>query len=476
MPPKLDLARNAQINPIYESMRQGTLRIDIEEVQVVKDSEASDPIKIPAWVSMESDRLCLNLRGIPKQADFEEAISQFGRLQGPTISVRSSDCFQVRAKTEAGIPIMLEGVSPMTGRGRFSYSHAGGSRSHEKIRFYRISFPAAGMDALNSEEHREHLYRACGKPSGTEDTHAKRTPKDEFYAILPDVELRIINGGTETETKHPFFGKLHSSHSDCFTGEVAGCEFCLEKHEAGMRIDFHCPVGQSTPEEARAKFDGLLQAIALIHGCNPWPDYFCHRRDHQVIERWMLPRANLQSQPLRPLSDGDLFVYSSDKGEKLFLAAASFFAKPSVDASRFNKALWLMREACRGDTPQEISVLTLCSVFDGLIKPHRGRKPSGKMNGKLLKQYRWIDPIKSKLGMDFDFFEPAIEYWDTYRNPLAHGFGFDQALPEDKLDILDAYGYLFGAIYRVMAHQIGFTECLPQSMLGSQSVERSEEE
>lgn len=468
MKTKFDIIRDGSINPLYQMMRDGSLRIDMEDVYVVRETGNVGPLRVPAWISMVQDRLYLNLRGVPQQADFKEAISHFGRLQGKSVTVRASDCFEVRAQTEKGVPILLEGVTPVIGRGSSHYSHAGGSRSHERIDFQRVAFPAGGMDAMNSEGHRQHLRQAIGKESEVDEAPTKRIPKDEFYAILPDVEQRIFNGGTETETKHPFFGKLSSSNTDCLTGQVNGGEFCLEKHDTGMLIHFHCPVEGSTQEKARSKLDGLLQAIAFIHGCNPWPDYFCHRRDRRVVERWINPRAQLQREPLRPLSDGDLISYSSGKGEKLFLAAARFFAQASEDASRFNKALWLMREACREGTPQEISVLTLCSVFDGIIKPHRGKKKEGDD----LRQYRWINPIESKLGMAFDFFEPAIEYWDIYRNPLAHGFGFDEAPSEDQLEILDAYAFLFGAIYQVMARQMGFKESMPQSMFGSKPTKK----
>lgn len=460
MKTKFDITRDGEIDPLYQMIRDGLLRIDLEDVHVVRETGDVGPLRIPAWISMEEDRLYLNLRGIPKQSDFEEAISHFGRLQGKNVTVRASDCFQVRAKTEAGIPIVLEGVTPVIGRGSFHYSHVGGSRSHERIDFQQIAFPAAGMDALNSEEHRKYLRQVCKNEAEADQPATKPISEDEFYAILPDVEQRIFNGGTQTLTTHPYHGELPSLRTDCFTGELNGGEFCLEKHDAGILINYDSPVGDSTPEEARANFDGLLQAIAFTHGCNPWPDYFSHRRDHKVIERWMQPRSRLQSQPMRPLPDGELRSHSSGKGEKLFLAAACFFAKPSAEASRFNKALWLLREACREGTPKEISVLTLCSVFDGLIKPLRGKKPDGKLKGAKLRQYRWIDPIESKLEIPFQEVEQAVHYWDKYRNPLAHGF--EEANADDRAEILDAYAQLFGAVYRVMARQMGFSDSIAQ--------------
>ena len=330
------LARDAQINPIYQSMRGDSLRIDIEDATVVKESNYVGQIRIPAWISQEQDHLYLNLRGIPKQAAFEEAISQFGRLQGKSATIKASDCFQVRAQTEAGIPVLLEGVSPVTGRGISSYSQVGGRRCHEQIDFSRISFPTAGMDAQNAEELMSHLHEVGDKDPEAGEVTTQPVMKDEFYAVLPDVEQRIFNGGTESETNHPFHGEQFAFRTDCFTGDLHGGEFCLEKHDAGMLIDLRCPAGNAATEEARAKFDGILQAIAFIHGCNPWPDYFCHRRDNQVIERWVHPRSQLQKNSLRPLLERDLNSQISTKGEKLFLAAANFFANPTKEASKFN--------------------------------------------------------------------------------------------------------------------------------------------
>ena len=140
---ELNITQDRQIEPIYNSMREGSLRIEIEQVQVIMGSKPSVSILIPAWISVENDQLYLNLRGTPKQADYEEAISHFSRLKGEGVKVKASDYFQVRAKTEQGIPITLEGVSPVIGRGNFTNSDVGGSRSHERIKFSRISFPAA---------------------------------------------------------------------------------------------------------------------------------------------------------------------------------------------------------------------------------------------------------------------------------------------------------------------------------------------
>ena len=422
---------------------------------------------------MEQGQFYLNLRGIPQQADFEAAIKHFERLAGRSVSVTSSDYFNVRAQTERGIPILLEGVTPVIGLSGSHFSHVGARRSHEKVSFNRISFPAAGMDALNTAEHSKYLHQACGTEPELGNAESERIAEDVFYAVLPGVEQRIFNGGTKTITKHPHHGELSTDQADCFTGSVSGGKFCLEKNDARILIDFHCPVGNSTAEEARAKFDGMLQAIAFLHGCNPWPDYFCHRRDHRVVERWLHPRSKLQSNPMKPLPYGDLKSCVSGTGEALFLAAASFFAKPSEEASRFSKALWLLRESCRADTPKEISVLTLCSVFEGLIKPHRGKKPCGKLKGEQLKQFRWVDPIESKLGISFETMEKALGYWDAYRNPLAHGF--DEPSAVDRCEILDAYAYLFGAVYQVMASQIGFSDSIPQSLFGSKPVESQEQ-
>lgn len=137
MKTKFDNTRDGSIDPLYQMMRDGSLRIDIEDVHVVRETGDVGPLRVPAWISMEQDRLYLNLRGVPKQADFEEAISHFGRLQGKSVTIRASDCFQVRAKTEAGIPIVLEGVRPVIGRGNFHYSLVGSSRSQERIDFQR---------------------------------------------------------------------------------------------------------------------------------------------------------------------------------------------------------------------------------------------------------------------------------------------------------------------------------------------------
>ena len=144
------------------------------------------------------------------------------------------------------------------------------------------------------------------------------------------------------------------------------------------------------------------------------------------------------------------------------MTAARFFSGNSERVSQFRQALWLLRESSQDGTPKEVSVLTLCSVFDGLVDPFRNRSPIGKSCGesnrgrkRRLREQRWITPIEKGLGMPFEWFEPAIDSWDKFRNPLAHGF--NQAEMRSTTELIDAYSRLFGAVYMLMARQMGFS-------------------
>jgi len=304
---------SATLDEAYNDLRSNSLRIDLSDLILHQKGQENTLINLAAWITVESDDLQLHLRGVSDDEEFRKAKALFQKENKGVVRVTRSDHLQIEARCHTGNLVILDGVMPVSGHGSTNMSSGQPSISRMRIRFDRLVFPPEGFDDLQGEE-LSNLLKETNSPKGdrptSNETNApSRNPHDELFAILPGVEQQIFNCGTKQETKHPFHGSLPSSHTDCFTGNLNEGKFCLEKHEQGILVNFRRPIGVSSQTSARATFDGILQAIGFLHGCNPWPDYFCHRRDHRIVERWLKPRPKLGKDPLLPLSHRDLLSY-----------------------------------------------------------------------------------------------------------------------------------------------------------------------
>lgn len=458
--------RDSKTEAIYAAIRDGKLLLDITHVEVVDNASTTTQLNLPAWISVENNRLFVSVRGDQYDPSYQVAKALFQHTGERVIQFRGSHHLEIKARVENGFRVVLKGVCPVPGR-----TSAINTVETLKVAFEWLHFPAEGWDALNGSGKLKTLEQYIPRASDeSEPAHVEpRVFKNHFFAILPDVEQLIFNAGTKNTLLHPFHGEKPSSATDCFLGMHGGGEFCLEKRNGDIVVDYRRPVGTGSCEDAARQFQGLLQAIGFMHGCHPWPDYFCHTRDSQILERWITYSEPIQRQPLQPLSVSRLRYPKSVDAHGLLLASAAFFSRDTEESKAYQKALWLMREACRRGIAAQLSVLALCSLLEGLVKPYRGQKPDSRMKGDELEKFQWRDPIEQKLLLPWEWFSPAIESFKAFRNAFAHGFDIE---PEagDRHDIVDAYSRLSSAIYLIMARRMGYSGKMELSMLEDMKI------
>jgi hypothetical protein len=380
-------------------------------------------------------------------------------VASPNRSIASpADAYEILGRAENGTLVRLTGVRPFP-----STKHFGSGATHYETSFDQLHFPAEGADALDTNQHLQRIH-AVTRPAGSESAAPARQgePEEELLAIIPGVELHILQPGTETRVRHPLLGESVHLQSNCFLGDLLGGKFCLEDQERELLVHFRRPVaaGVNAPS-ARAVFDGVLAALGYTHGCHPWPTYLEHRSDMKVVERWIRPYANRSTRVQLPIQAGRL---ATGDGENLFQAAAAFFSGTMEEAEIFRRALWLMREASRRDMAFEIRLITLCSIFEGLM--HMLTDSQLKSDEReLVRSQRWPLLI-GRLALPWDqVFAKAFESWQFYRHPLAHGF--QRPSNETNTTVFYAYSRLAAAIHILMAKRMGFIGRLDASPLES---------
>jgi hypothetical protein len=341
-----------------------------------------------------------------------------------------------------------------------SFINASARSNIHSFGFQRIHFPPAGADSLNTDELLDQLHEAHKKvnPTVTEPRKPRKgEPEDEHFAIIPGVKLLIRPDKIVSNVTHPFLGESNSFAYNCFQGEIGAGQFCLQDKEGDLLVYFNRPTktGVTSGISSVSIFEGILKAVGFTHDVHPWPYYRQFRVDHRIQTRWVKPPPMCMTDGLLPMLEGRLRQASDSRS--LFIKAAEFFAAGDEQSEIFDRALWLLHASNPHGMVFELRVLTLCSILEGLVKPHAGGNLGSNSDA-------WKKGIE-KLGLDWDgWFEKVYQSWKDYRNKLAHGF---DVLPSaaNPIDIMNVYSRIFAAIYIIMARQMGFAGKLESSML-----------
>jgi len=452
--------RDSKSDYIYRLLKDESLRLDLWDVKLITKSGEEIPINLPTWISVNKDHFYLHLRRIRGEEVHKNLGSLLGWPEEGFSYVGFDDHPQISARTENNASVVLEAVSPNP------------EEMHEtdsviKIycyRFWRLHITPEGLSTLNYEQKQEY-FRQRRLARGDEETdqpEEKHEAEDYFFAILPNVDLMIFSDRTRNVLTHPFRGEIPSAKPNCFIGKAMGGRYCLEQVGDDIHVDFVCPVGSDTVEEASAKFDGILQTIGFIHGCHPWPCFYSHSRDCRISNEWIWPRSPIQRDVLRPLGHHKLLTHENMNALDLFPKSAAFFASHTDESKTIVNALWLMRESCHKGIAKEISMLTMCSIFEGMVKPYVKKNPCEKIPKKDKTQRLWIEPIANGYQLPFEWFTPAVESFVEVRNHLAHGFDFGPG-KRQTFRILDTYSRLSGAIYMLILRKMGYTGTIQTS-------------
>jgi len=385
-----------------------------------------------------------------------------------------ADYFHLLAVTEDGVRIEIDDLSPFpssTSRSDRPTSYSTG--------FFSLKLPATGFETWDSGRLIAHLKSLNPKQASQADDTKPRDKFESLFAIIPDVKLLMVSGGTKTITTHPLLGETSNSLSNCLVGDIHSGKFCVEAKDGDLWVYYQRVLNhdQGTGPAAEKIFAGVLSAIGFTHGCHPWPFYYQHVRDHIVVERWARCCPDCARDALLPIESRRMFL--SEDAQDLFRKACLFFSTDSEDAALTIRALWLMRASHRDSMPFEIRLITLCSVFEGMIhrleeklltedeRYEKERLPDGGRKGKP-RRGKW-KLIVERLQLPWEnVFGPAYQSWEFYRHPLSHGF--QERSDEAPETLFDAYSRITAAIYILMAKAMGYSGEMASSALEDKRV------
>jgi hypothetical protein len=464
---------SAEIKKLVQTVRTEGCRLELDQLVFHTPSEGNTSVALPAAIEVVEGELYFDLR-IPSGTQFPASLEPLIGIErnGPQI-VTAADCYRITARTADGVAVELENVHPSP-----SVTTSATHFRRCRIGFSRLGLPAEGIDAMDATQIRA-MLDALTVPNSPTSAPAQtgeavmNVPEEDLFARVPHVDLRILNNGTETTVGHPFLGNLSSSKANCFIGQVDGGEFCLHKDEAGdLCVYYRRPIGLVGARYTTSHvFNGILTAIGYTHGCHPWACYHEHRSHYRVIERWIKSRDDCQRHGLCPMDNGRL-SHSPD-AQRLFIAAAEFFAADSATAQRHSRAQWLLREANPRHLAKEIQLMTLSILFEGLLRDLEVRylTPAEREHperGGLVRREKWRQALE-RYGLPWtDAFERVYESWDFYRSPLAHGF--QQRTNDNAGTMFNAYSRLTAAIHILLAREAGYVGPVAKSILESDEM------
>ncbi len=232
-----------------------------------------------------------------------------------------------------------------------------------------------------------------------------------------------------------------------------------------------------SPDAGKEIFEAVLNAVGFINGCHPWPSYYDYQRDHVILARWVRFAAQCASDVLLPVdtrTDG-----FSNASVAMFESVANLLASGGNEAALFTRSLWLIREGKSKGMPFEITLLTLCSVLEGLVTELSLTHLTAEDRGRLKSMAERCDKCRElpdddrretrkekwrmladRIGVPWDsVLEPSFDLWNQYRHPLAHGF---RRMKRSTVETdFTAYSRLTGAVYALMVATAGY--CGPVS-------------
>ncbi len=458
------------ISDLADEIRKGTLAVDLDSVTVTPPNGDAITLPFPVEVTLGEDDLTCLIRVRDKSQVPLELLPMFEGHMGGTQIMGVETCYRISGSSPEGTMLELENVWP---RAVQTNTTMGAGSTHH-FHFNRINLLAKGWDAQNYDDIQRQLESvSTGLKPELSETKRKEPANEELFAILPGAELLIRPHGTTSETIHPFLGKTTSSKSNCFQGEILGGTFCLEERDGDLLVFYWREISLASDSlTARQIFSGILEAIGFTHGCQPWPFYLEHRCDYRVVERWVTKCRSSQRSALLPMSKARLH-FESD-AQQLFCKAAEFFARKDEKAKVFTRALWLLREGTRDGMPNEIRLITLCSLLEGLIHRLEDRFFTKDERKKIVRREKW-KTIMERLSLPWDAaFSAVYESWDFYRHPLAHGF--QEKTGDNVVSSMQAYSRMTAAIYILMAQEIGFRGTMERSVFeGNGEVDLSKQ-
>jgi len=311
--------------------------------------------------------------------------------------------------------------------------------------------------------------------------------KVTFHAVLPDFKLIECNEGTETTIKNVFLGESSHSSLDTFQGEMSGWKYGLIQREGDLLVHFLSkPEHQSLGDaHDRGLFHAFLTALAFMHAQHAWPFSVEHRRDGKLLTNYIQLNKNITHSPHAPFSEALAFNNRTKNLTWSFGAALEsaykFFSSDSRLAREVETVLFIFREATGRGIPKRIALLSLCSLFESLVRAVHEEEIAPKSAdanaefqrvkkevcenllkkgqpayGRLAAILKPAEPVNNRMRYDAvieylglkpsAYWQELYGLWSKFRNPISHRMAKEDKSEDSIKDELIAESRIAGAI------------------------------
>ncbi|MEY3894655.1 MAG: hypothetical protein RLZZ214_174 [Verrucomicrobiota bacterium] len=229
----------------------------------------------------------------------------------------------------------------------------------------KIILPPSTSDSQTHDEIREMLNRINPHlPPILPDKGADaKKPRFTHIAVFANTKLQFFNKGVEWTESHPFWGERSGSREATWDGVALGGTFSLKQAGDHLEVGFRHEGGDD--EDARCRFDALIQAVAYTHAIFPWPTFLQRRRDWGVMEQSLKVVSQVQGE-MFPLRDYDGFASPNSPTDLISSVADLFLNLPAGKNEDLKQAMWVFRGADSSAAPSPLQMAMICSVIEGL--------------------------------------------------------------------------------------------------------------
>ena len=155
---------------------------------------------------------------------------------------------------------------------------------------------------------------------------------------------------------------------------MLGWDYGLVEREGDLHVHFLSkPEHQSLGEEHDWQlFHALLQAVAFTHARHAWPFSVEYRRDGKLLAERIQLNDGVANSPHTPFTErlafNNLTQSAPWKFEKALQDAFEFFSCDTKLGRESENLLFILREATNRGVPKRISLLSLCSLLESLVR------------------------------------------------------------------------------------------------------------
>lgn len=362
----------------------------------------------------------------------------------------------------------------------------------------KIVIPPSAYDSQTHDEIREKLNKLNPhRPPVPPDENAEtKQPSFEHIAIFSNTKLQFINQEAKWTESHPFWGERSGTKMATWDGAALEGSFSLKQVGENLEVGFKHEGG--TDDEARLRFDALLQAVAYTHAIQPWPSYLQRRCDWRVTEQ--VVRVIRQEQgSMVPLRKRDGFMTPGDPTKLIATVAELFRGLPDDKSSDLKQSMWVFRGADSDAAPTPLQMAMICSVIEGLRSElFEKQLPPDAFTEVRDETLRWIKELEEgstceeRTGMikrlkrmieNWNYQDRRVEWDDAFlrlfpgrsewvadmfklfnkhRHGPAHG-NYGSVTKGDPHTALDALGRLAGFVNLILAAKAGYKGTILES-------------